>query len=137
MTESNEQFSDLNPNIQQAVGGSEVTTISKGMKYYDLKKNCRRVKPHLTNKELNDILVRDFNKFTFGRWNQKFTHGDFPSEFESCDWDIGHRGRRPAFWQYVKHAACHWLASTPCLTSISRLSELTQTSVLNSHTRRS
>jgi hypothetical protein len=109
MTKNNEQFSNVSPNTRPNSIGLELTTTS--MKYYDLKKNWRRVKPHLTDKELNDILVRDFNKFTFGRWNQRFTHGDLPSEFESCDWDIGHRGRRPAFWQYVKHAACHWLVN--------------------------
>ena len=25
-------------------------------------------------------------------------------EFESCDWEIGHRG--PRYWRYVKHGAC-------------------------------
>jgi hypothetical protein len=81
------------------------------MKYYDLKKNWHRVKPYLADKKLNDVLVRDFNKFTFGRWSQTFTHGDLPYEFESCDWDCDHRGKRPAFWQYVKHSACHWLVN--------------------------
>jgi hypothetical protein len=84
---------------------------SKTMTYYDLKKNWRRVKPHLTDKKLNDILVRDFNKFTFGRWGQTFAYGNLPCEFESCDWNIDHRGKHPAFWQYVKHAACHWLVN--------------------------
>jgi hypothetical protein len=81
------------------------------MRYYDLKKNWRRVKPHLEDKKLTNILIRDFNKFTTGRWGTPFVHGDLPSDFESCDWDIGHRGRRPAFWRYVKHAACHWLVN--------------------------
>ena len=109
MTENNEQFSNLGPNTQQLSGGSEPPTI--GMKYYDLKKNWHRVKPHLEDKELNDILVRDFNQFTFGRWGRKFTHGDLPCEFESCDWDWEHRGRRPGYWRYVKHGACHWLVN--------------------------
>ena len=52
---------------------------SKGMKYYDLTKNWHCVRPHLGDKKLNDILVRDFNKFTFGRWKQKFTHGAISS----------------------------------------------------------
>jgi hypothetical protein len=29
----------------------------KAIKYYDLKKNWRHVKPHLGDKKLNDILV--------------------------------------------------------------------------------
>jgi hypothetical protein len=81
------------------------------MKYYDLKENWRRVKPHLADKKLNDILVRDFNKFTFGRWGKPFIHGDLPSNFEiDFPWEP-RRGRRPAFWQYVKYAACHWLVN--------------------------
>ena len=80
-------------------------------KYYDLKKNWRRVRPHLADKELNDILVRDFNKYTFGRWGEEFTHGCLPCEFECCDWDQVKRGRRPAFWNYTKHSACHWLVN--------------------------
>jgi hypothetical protein len=93
MTENHEQISDLGPGTQPR--GSDSTAMC--MKYYDLKRNWYRVKPHLENKELNDILVRDFNKFTFGRWGRKFTYGDLPCEFESCDWDIDHRGKRPAF----------------------------------------
>jgi hypothetical protein len=103
MTENTEQLSRLSTTPQ--VSSAEPTTISTRMKYYDLKKNWHRVKPHLADDKLNDILVRDFNKFTFGRWGRKFTYGDLPCEFESCDWDIDHRGRRPAFWQYVKHSA--------------------------------
>ena len=111
MTENNQQFSNLNHKTTQVSRGSEPTTMSKCMKYYDLKKDWHRVKPHLGDKQLNDILVRDFNKFTFGRWGKNFVHGDLPSDFKSCDWDCNHRGRRPAFWQYVKHAACHWLVN--------------------------
>jgi hypothetical protein len=118
MTENDDQVSSLRAETQQAPTGSETTTTllpsehsqSKSMKYYDLK-NWHRVKPHLGDKKLNDILVRDFNKFTFGRWGQTFTHGDLPSEFETNDWDCNRRGRRPAFWNYVKHSACHWLVN--------------------------
>jgi hypothetical protein len=110
MTENTELLSRLSTETPQ-VSSAEPTTISTRMKYYDLKKNWHRVKPHLADQKLNDILVGDFNKFTFGRWGRKFTYGDLPCEFESCDWDIDHRGRRPAFWQYVKHSACHWLVN--------------------------
>jgi hypothetical protein len=57
------------------------------MKYYDLKKNWRHVKRHLADKELNAILVADFNKFTFGSWKEEFTSGQFPSDFETSDWE--------------------------------------------------
>lgn len=32
-----------------------------------------------------------------------------PSDYECCDWRCDRRGRRPAFWDFVCHAACHWL----------------------------
>lgn len=79
------------------------------MKYFDPKKNWPRIRPHL--KAAEPVLVRDFNKFTWGRWRQKFTAGKTPHEFESCDWWCDHRGRMPAYWQYVKHSACHWLVN--------------------------
>lgn len=81
------------------------------MKYYDLKKNWPKVEKHLGDEKLNKILVRDFNKYTWGRWKRKFEPGMVPRQFESCDWDWDHRGKRPAYWQYVKHAACHWLVN--------------------------
>ena len=53
---------DTQPNL----AGADTTTNSvpfehsqsKSMKYYDLKKNWHRVRPHLGDKELNEILVR-------------------------------------------------------------------------------
>src|SRR5207253_392237 len=32
-----------------------------------------------------------------------------PADYDSCDWRFRHRGRKPAFWDYVCHSACHWL----------------------------
>jgi hypothetical protein len=81
--------------------------------YYDLKKYWRKAKRHLGDKELNDILVRDFNKYTYGRWGKEFKHGQFPSDSESWEWRFEFRrpGRYPAFWKYAKHGACHWLVN--------------------------
>jgi hypothetical protein len=83
------------------------------MHYYDAKKNWRKIKRHLNDDEANRVLVEDFNKFTYGRWHKPFVRGDLPEQFESCDWRWGHgrRGRQPAYWRYVKHAACHWLVN--------------------------
>ena len=81
------------------------------MEYYDLKRNWRRVRPHLSDPRMADTLVRDFGKFTLGRWCQEFLPGMTPRDFESCDWDIDHRGSLPAFWAYTKHSACHWLVN--------------------------
>ena len=85
--------------------------MKRPMQYYDLKRNWRRVRPHLADPEVAGVLVRDFNKYTFGRWEKEFLPGMVPHEFESCDWWCNHRGRLPAYWQYVKHAACHWLVN--------------------------
>jgi hypothetical protein len=96
------------------VGSARLLEIleDRQMKYYDLQKNWRRVRPHLTDKKLNNILVRDFNRYTFGRWGEKFTHGRLPHEFEG-DWSfmLRRRGRHPAFWRYTRHGACHWLVN--------------------------
>ena len=73
------------------------------MQYYDLKRNWRRVRPHLSDPKVSDTLVRDFNKFTCGRWQQEFLPGMVPHQFEVLRLVIGHRGRQPAFWQYTKH----------------------------------
>jgi hypothetical protein len=80
-------------------------------KYYDLKRNWRKVRRHIEHPEVQALLVRDFNRYTWGRWRQKFELGMKPSQFESCDWQFEHRGKRPAFWAYTKHAACHWLTN--------------------------
>lgn len=82
------------------------------MKYYPIQKKWAKIKPLIQNKEVQDILVDNFNKFTFGRWNNRFKHGMKPHEFESCDWWChDRRGRMPEYWNYVKHAACHWLVN--------------------------
>lgn len=82
------------------------------MRYYDLQRHwTRRIEPQLSDAALNQILVRDFNKYTQGLWGKPFTQGQFPREFESCDWWCEHRGKEPRYWQYVKHAACHWLVN--------------------------
>jgi hypothetical protein len=84
---------------------------SDPVQYYDLQKNWRKVRRHLGHPEVQRLLVRDFNKFTWGRWRTKFEPGMVPTQFESCDWQFDHKGRTPAYWQYTKHAACHWLVN--------------------------
>lgn len=82
------------------------------MRYYDLVKNWRKVKRYLNDKHLNAILVRDFNRFTYGAWGKKFQEGMYPINFGSfCEWRMRHKGRPPGFWRYVSHSACHWLVN--------------------------
>lgn len=86
--------------------------IISSPQYYPFTQKWRKIKPFLQDARFTDILVRDFNKFTMGRWNKEFTVGMTPHEWESCDWWCDHRGRMPAYWNYVKHAACHWLVNS-------------------------
>jgi hypothetical protein len=82
------------------------------MRYYDLRRHwTKKIKPHLADKTLNAILVRDFNKFTLGRYGERFEPGMLPSDFESCDWRLDRRRPWPRYWDYVKHAACHWVVN--------------------------
>lgn len=84
---------------------------AKTMRYYDVPgKWTRRIVPHLADKKLNDILVRDFNRYTMGRWGIPFTHGELPCHHETCLWQPT-LPPDPPFWDYVKHAACHWLVN--------------------------
>jgi len=52
--------------------------MSRKIKYYDLRRNWRKVKRHLDNPRVADTLVRDFNKYTYGRWRRRFTAGRHP-----------------------------------------------------------
>ena len=57
------------------------------MRYYSVISNwSRKIKPHLSDPEARAVLVRDFNRFTFGRWERPFVAGMKPTDFESCDW---------------------------------------------------
>ena len=82
------------------------------MRFYPVQQRWRRIKPHIQNPEVQRVLVRDFNRFTYGRWRKSFVPGMKPTDFESCDWRCDRsRGRQPEFWDYVKHAGCHWLVN--------------------------
>lgn len=78
------------------------------MQYYPLTKKWQKIKRHLADEQLKKIMKRDFGKFVRGRWGQQFLDGHYPRDFETCHWDDSHRGRKPEWWRYVKHAACHW-----------------------------
>ena len=84
-------------------------------RYYDLKKNWRKVRPHLSDPLANYILVNDFNKFTRGKWRKPFLHGQYPADFDCDCWQDELDDERPspryAYMNYVAHGACHWLAN--------------------------
>lgn len=82
----------------------------RGLKFYDAKKNWRKLKPFLNNKELIKILRHDFKIFVYGRWRAWFKKSQYPSDWETCEWNHA-KGRKPAYQRYVKHGACHWLVN--------------------------
>ncbi len=88
-----------------------VSPAPEGIRHYPFTRNWHKVRPHLTNPEFRAVLERDFNKYTFGRWGERFRPGQFPADFEGSDWMCERRGRPPAYWQFVKHGACHWLVN--------------------------
>ncbi len=82
------------------------------MRYYDLQKNwTKKIEPHLANKQLNDILVRDLNKRSSSQWGKPFVHGQYPSEYGEFEWMIERKGRPPRYWRYTQTGACHWLVN--------------------------
>ncbi len=84
----------------------------QSMQFYPVVRNWnRKILPHLDNTYLQKVLVSDFNKYSMGRWGQRFRLGQYPDEFEGCDWRWGVRGRHPRYFRYVKHGACHWLVN--------------------------
>jgi hypothetical protein len=90
------------------------TPLAGGMQHYDFKKNwTRKVMPHLGDKKFNDLLFRDLNKYTWGRWRYKSPPGTLPAGFVNIPWGSGftHRGPVPRYMQYVVYGACHWLVN--------------------------
>lgn len=86
--------------------------VLENIRYYDLKRNwTKKVQPFLDDKELNDILIRDFNKFTWGRWGNKFGEDELPHERETFFGFFEQRGPFARFRWYTRHGACHWLVN--------------------------
>lgn len=52
------------------------------MEYFDPQKNWRRIRCRLKMPIVRNTLTRDFNKFTLGRWKEKFTDKNVPVDFE-------------------------------------------------------
>jgi len=83
------------------------------IRYYDVRRHwTKKIKPHLADDRLNAILVRDFNRYTYGRWGKRFVAGMIPADFDChCDWRCRHRPPGPRFWRYVASGACHALVN--------------------------
>jgi hypothetical protein len=87
------------------------------MKYYPIQKNWRKAKDIYSSPEAKAIWYPDMILFKemkaeetgVKQWYPTDSPELTPSDFESCYWRYGRKGRQPAFWKYVCHAACHHL----------------------------
>jgi hypothetical protein len=76
------------------------------VQYYPIQRRWRRIPPHLTNPELQRVIVRDMSKLS-----PRFRHGMKPAYIDGCDSRLFdregnlRRGRTPAFWDYAAFAS--------------------------------
>ena len=74
---------------EKALGGkpAAAAVALDRLRYYNFRRRwTKRIVPHLADEKLNAVLVRDFNKYTYVRWGERFLPGHLPSQFESCGW---------------------------------------------------
>jgi hypothetical protein len=87
----------------------------EGMRHYDFKRHwTKKVMPHLGDKKLNDVLFRDLNQYTWGRWRKQSLRGTLPAQYVNIpwgEWQSRRRGPVPRLMQYVVMGACHWLVN--------------------------
>ena len=101
-------------------------------KYYDIQKNWRKLKPlyeqdsvlFLSYCEMEahaEARLTDFNKeneadgiaHRYSYEPKTFTKDLRPWDYESCDWMCYYDkpGRKPGYFQWVRHSACHWIVN--------------------------
>jgi hypothetical protein len=98
------------------------TSIASKVNYYPMQKNWRKIGPSYRHPELKRLIYNEMEDFALGRAIDReadYEYSDFnlnvlPRYYDSCDWrwslGSGIRGRKPAFWDYACHSACHWTA---------------------------
>lgn len=100
------------------------------MEYYDIQKNWRKLKPHFQAEDLQVVWQEGLSRFEYIRaydnWKKGFRSDkpfemwkpskfELPTTTESCDWRAmypertGKRGPQPAYFDYVRHGACHYM----------------------------
>jgi hypothetical protein len=90
--------------------------VWKKARYYDLKEKWSKVSKFFRSEEARNIWHPCIEEFMERRAEESgFPHtpkpdARFPTEYESCDWRSSATGRQPAFWDYARHSACHWVA---------------------------
>jgi len=102
------------------------------MNYIDIKKDWRKLGPIYRSQKAREIWYPDMVDYTLQRNEEdaelfkamgsvgRPIHPNIPettpSTFDSCDWryanpGCGSRGRKPAYWDFVCHGACHWVVN--------------------------
>lgn len=81
------------------------------LRYYDVQKNWRKVKPFIQSAEAARIIKENFFRFDdSGRPFDMYLDGPtLPVDHEDVLWRT-RSGPRPKFWDYVCIGGCHWLA---------------------------
>ena len=106
----------------------------ENIRYYNLKRNwTKKIEPHLDDKELNDTLTRDMNKFTTVRLGCPFGEDELPHHTESCLGFFEQRGPFARYRYYTRHGACHWLVNF-CLRLATLASPAKEWSIITSDT---
>lgn len=101
----------------------------KSARYVDIQKHWRKLKPFYYSNAAFQIwkpCMLEFVETKAGEHNGKYQHEEqerhkFPEGYECCDWRYypPRRGRQPAFWKFVCHSACHWLADLNLFVAMS------------------
>lgn len=86
-------------------------------RYFDLQKNWRKVGPVFKSESARNIWHPCIEEYMFFRAEEngyKYKpdpNAECPAEYESCDWAYSEprKGPKPKYWDYARHAACHWL----------------------------
>jgi hypothetical protein len=87
--------------------------------YYPIQQRWRRLGPIYRSPLAAAIWHPDMERYAqqraadYGYPHQAtpYQPGQLPQDYETCDWRwSGRRGPQPAYWGWVCHSACHWLA---------------------------
>ena len=106
------------------------------MEFYDIQKNWKKLKPHFMDKKTmlfawSEMEAYSENKselYGFGYKPRPFSDDWRPMDYDGCDWRYsfsgeGKPGRKPKYWEWVCHGACHWVNNVALLIAKSSLPE--------------
>jgi len=89
--------------------------------YYPIQKRWRRLRPLYERQEILELMHAEMEAYAFSKaaghgLKHKplpFHENLRPADYESTDWRLyrGKPGPQPAYWRWVCHTACHWLAT--------------------------